>query len=151
VIVLRRHHLVATPLVTAVLALGGCGPNPRDTQILAKILSPDGKLEAIYAVDAGGGAAVGTTEEVFVVQPGAFPRLDERVFSEECAHDISLTWEAPRTLKVSYQMGSDIQDDAEEHKRSFLSVLSSGYWTYPHPHGTQIQFARAVTPAGHGC
>jgi len=144
-------RLAASLVVASVLGLGGCNPNPKDTQIIARIRSPDGRLEAIYAADVGGGAAVGTTEEVFVVEPGAFPRLKERVFSEECVHNIVLTWETLRTLRIGYDIGSDIREDTGVAKPSILSVFSSGYWTYGHPHGTQVRLARVLTPPDDSC
>ena len=143
--------------LVASLMLGGCvprQPRPSDTQIVTRIKSPDGTLEAIYAEDVGGGAAVGTTEEVFIVPPGAFPRLKERVFSEECARDIALRWQGSRALVVDYTSASD----AREHTRpygpsplSLISLLSSGYWTFSEPHGAQIRFIRRIAPANGGC
>ena len=132
----------------SVLVLGGCSPDPRDTQIVNRIKSPDGRLEAIYADDVGGGPAVGTTEEVFVVGSGEmFPNLNERVFSAECAHAIQLTWEGPRRLRISYQMASDIAG-GPGLKPSLFSIFSSGYWIYGHPHGVQLRFDRSPPPDG---
>jgi hypothetical protein len=141
----------AASIVAATLALGSCAPTQKNTQINTRIKSPDGMLEAIYAEDIGGGPAVGVTEEVFVVQRGAFPHLNERVFSEECVRNISLTWERPRTLRVSYDIGSDTREDSELAKPSLFSIFSSGYWTYSHPHGTQVRLARRRTPPSDGC
>lgn len=146
---MKRHIGMAALVVASALGLGGCNPDPKDTQIITRIKSPDGKLEAIYAADVRGGAAVGTTEEVFVVEPGAFPRLNERVFSEDCADNIVLRWETPRTLRISYDIGSGIREERLA-KPSILSVFSSGYWTYTHPHGAQVRFARLLTPP-RGC
>jgi hypothetical protein len=108
-------------------------------------------LEAVYAADIGGGAAVGTVEEVFVAEPGRFPSLRERVFSKECAHNLALRWEAPRTLRVSYDMASDVRDDPGLGKPSPFSVFSSAYWVFGHPHGVSVRFARRITPPSNDC
>ena len=147
----RIFLFVTMPLLAVSLVLSGCAPDPNDTQINARIKSPDGKLEAVYAEDIGGGPAVGVSEEVFVVEPGAFPRLNERIFSMECARNIGFTWETPRTLKVTYHIGSDISDNTELNKPSIFSVFSSGYWTYDKPHDVQVRFVRLLDPAGNGC
>jgi len=132
-------------------AFCGCAPDPKDTQIDTRVLSPDGRLEAIHANDLGGGAATGVVEEVFIVAAGAFPSVNERVLSEECIHDITLTWEGPRSLKVSYHIRADIPEDGQLHQPSLASLFSSAYWTYRHPHDVQVHLVRQVTPAGGGC
>ncbi|HWF77275.1 MAG TPA: hypothetical protein VN694_08865 [Caulobacteraceae bacterium] len=138
-------------VVAGVLVLCGCSPKPDDTDIIARIKSPDGTLEALYADDVGGGAAVGTTQEVFVVKSGeAFPALTERVFSAECAHEIALAWEGPKTLRVSYQMAPNVSE-GPGLRPSLSSIFSSGYWIYSDPHGVQVHFARSATPDNGGC
>jgi hypothetical protein len=134
-----------------VLVLAGCSPDPRDTQIVSRIKSPDGRLEAIYADDIGGGAAVGTTEEVFVVEPGrTFPRLSERVFSAECARAVNVAWEGPRTLRIAYKMAPDLTGGPGVQP-SLFSIFSSGYWIDSHPHGVQLRFSRSPPPDGASC
>jgi hypothetical protein len=141
----------AATFIVIIQALCGCEPDPTDTQINARVRSPDGNLEAIYAEDIGGGAAVGVTEEVFVVTPRAFPHLSERVFSEECAHNIAMTWEAPRTLRVSYDLSAGISEAPSLHKPSVFSIFASSYWTFDHPHEIQVHLTRHPTPPKGGC
>lgn len=133
------------------LALGGCDPVPNETQIVSRARSPDGKLEAIHALDVGGGAAVGTTEEIFIVNRGNFPRLKERVFSKECAHNLEVRWVSSQQLEVTYRIASDIRDGSEMIRPSLFSILSSGYWTYKRPHDVKVQIRSTLAPAGSGC
>jgi hypothetical protein len=140
-------------MVGLAVALGGCGPNgpdPTDTQILARIKSPDGTLEAVLANDVGGGAAVGTLHEVFVTKTGDFPIQTEKVLGKECVRNISIEWEAPRVLKVEYDEGSDIPDESALEHPSTSSMFSSAYWVYSHPHGTDVRLRRHLTPPN-GC
>jgi len=141
---------VAAAALFGVFSLSGCAPKPGDTQVIARVKSPDGKLEAVYAADLGGGAAVGATEEVFVIQPGIFPQLRERVFSEECAHHLTMAWEAPRTLRVDYDVTPDVRDEPLT-RPSLRTIFSSGYWTFEHPHGVSVRLARHLSPSESGC
>jgi hypothetical protein len=145
-----RICLMLALLTASGLGMGGCAPDPGETQINARVRSPDGKLEAIYADDLGGGAATGAIEEVFVVEPGASPSLGERVFSMECAHEIALAWSSPRTLTVSYATGADAKD-GPGLRPSISSALSSAYWIADHPHGVQVRFVHALTEPPKGC
>lgn len=149
-----HHRFTAVGAMAALIVLGGCvpgSPKPWHTQVNARVRSPDGKWEAIYAEDIGGGAAVGVTEEVFVAQPGTFPHLEERVFSEECARNIVIKWENPRLVTVSYDISADIKEFPTPYTPSISSIFSSGYWTFGHPHGIEVHFDRRLTPAGGGC
>ncbi len=147
------RRLATARIIAMALTLGGCAraPDPRDTEVNLRVRSPDGKLDAIYAEDVGGGPAVGVTEEIFVAKPGVFPDMKGRVFSEECVHNIALTWETPRRLRISYDIGSDVREDPRLHKPSVFSVFSSAYWTFGNPHGTEIHFIRRLMPPQVGC
>ena len=138
----------------ATVAVSGCAPQvirPADTQINSRAKSPGGTLEALYADDIGGGAAVGATEEVFVVERGGFPKLRERVFSEECVHNLTTRWSAPRDLAISYDVAADFHEHSHPYGPSPLSIFSSAYWTFSHPHGVQVHFKRNLTAPAGGC
>jgi hypothetical protein len=153
-----RHRVMRMPsrlatifVLVASLTLCGCDPEKNDTQVVARIKSPDGKLEAIHAYDIGGGPAVGTSDEIFIVATGTFPRLSERIFSKECVHGMGLSWSSNRKLSVTYHISSDIQDGAKMLRPSIFSLLSSGYWTFEKPHNVHVAFARILEPPGIGC
>jgi hypothetical protein len=140
--------------IVSVLVLSGCGPQvirPINTQITSRVQSSDGALEAVYANDIGGGAAVGATEEVFVVKTGTFPKLRERVFSDECVHNLSARWIAPRDIAISYDIASDLPEHSHPYRPSPLTFFSGAYWTFSHPHGVQVHFERNLTAPSAGC
>jgi hypothetical protein len=108
---MKKISFFAVALLTA--SLCGCQPEPKETQINLKVRSPDGKLTAIYAEDLGGGPATGVYEEIYIVEGNRFPRLEDRVFSNECVYDIHLMWVSPTTLRVNYSVPQGIQDDTQ--------------------------------------
>jgi hypothetical protein len=97
----------------AALLLAGCNPDPRETEINTRLKSPDGKLEAVYAEDISGGPATGVSEDVYIVEPNRFPRIVDRVLTQECIHDLRLTWESARTLRISYWAYANMQIEPE--------------------------------------
>ncbi len=146
---MRMHSCwIMAAALAGTMALGGCEPDPSETQINARIKSPDGRLEAVYADNLSGGAAVGATEEVFVVLRGRSPRLHDRVFSKECVHNLQMAWDKVGALHIGYDLSPDIRENPELSKPSILSVLSSAYWTYPHPHGVSVYFSRGSNSDG---
>jgi len=153
---LFRYGILVLAVATA-LMLDGCvpgQPSPSDTQIVTRVRSPGGSLEAVYAEDMGGGAAVGATEEVFVVPPGTFPHLRERIFAEECVHGIALKWQGPRAIEIDYTISSDAHEHSKPYEPSPfspISLLSGGYWTSRDPHGVRVRFVRRLTLADGGC
>jgi hypothetical protein len=83
-------------------AIGGCSPDPRDLQIMQEAKSPDGALTAAYVLDTGGGAAVGTGQDVYVFRGHGPTRYSDRVFSDECVDDVRIRWLGLRELQISY-------------------------------------------------
>ena len=82
--------------------LASCNPSHSDTRIVAKLLAPGGGAQAVYADDMGGGATVGPFANVYVVTPGHFPRLADRVFSAGRVCNVQTRWIDDRTLEIDY-------------------------------------------------
>lgn len=93
-------------LLIALFTLCGCNPSPATTDIHERLRSPDGKIEAIYAEDLSGGPATGVSEDIYVVRAGQFPRLADRVFSNECVHNLKMDWTGNKRLAIRYSVGS---------------------------------------------
>lgn len=102
----RSGRLIVMVQSTLLLP-AGCDPNPAYTHIDATVSSPDGTLDAIFAIDTGGGAAVGTSFDVYVVERNHYPRRVDRVFRNECVRDVSVKWDGPRLLLISYSVGAN--------------------------------------------
>jgi hypothetical protein len=68
-------------------------------------------IEAVYSEDLSGGPATGVSEDVYIVPRGQFPRLVDRVFSNECVDDVKLRWLSDRTLEISYSVPRNIHED----------------------------------------
>ncbi len=86
-----------------------------------------------------------------MVERGGFPKLRERVFSEECVHNLTARWRTPRDLAISYDVAADIHEHSHPYAPSPLSIFSGGYWTFSHPHGVQVHFERNLTAPAGGC
>ena len=86
-----------------------------------------------------------------MVERGGFPKLRERVFSEECVHNLTTRWSAPRDLAISYDVAADFHEHSHPYGPSPLSIFSSAYWTFSHPHGVQVHFKRNLTAPAGGC
>lgn len=141
-----KVHLGRSLLALAiVLGLAGCGPDPNETQINARVKSPDGNLVAIYAEDLSGGPATGVSEDVYVTLGARFPQTADRVFSNECVHQIALSWEGPRRLRISYDVASDI------HENTGLGRPWWAMWDQGLVHGVQVHLVRHLTPATRAC
>jgi hypothetical protein len=127
----------------------GCDPSPRETNIDTRVRSPDGGLEAVFAEDLSGGPATGTSMDVYIVAPGHFPRLVDRVFSNECVHDVQLRWLSPRALQVNYAVGADIHEDTS---RATPSVWWAPWlWGKSQSSLVSLRLKRTIFPAGNGC
>lgn len=111
-------------IATLVIALSGCSPDPRDLHEVQRARSPDGSLTAAYLEDTGGGAAVGTGEDVYVFSGTAPTSYSERVFSEECVTGVRVSWLGPRDLQISYGIG----------KGEWASVRAGPWWTFGMKH-----------------
>ena len=130
------------------LGVSGCNPTPSQTQINTRLLSPDRKLEAVYAEDLSGGPATGVYQDVYVVNAGQFPRISDRVFGNECVRDVTLRWEGSKILKVSYSVSADIQENEGRDSPSWFPPWLSA--SSP-ANGVQVLFFRNQLPAGSGC
>ena len=108
-----RLHVRATLAIACSLLAAGCNPNHWDTQINARLPSPSGRMEALYSEDFGGGPATGVSEDVHILDTGRFPRLIDRVFTNECVHDVKLRWTDDRNLGIHYEVASDIHEDTQ--------------------------------------
>ena len=105
---------------TFAAAISGCSPNPRDLHEVQRARSPDGSLTAAYLEDTGGGAAVGTGEDVYVFSGTAPNSYSDRVFSEECVTDLRVSWLGPKDLQISYGI----------RKGERASVRAGPWWTF---------------------
>lgn len=136
-------------LLIGSLALCGCNPSPATTDIHNRLRSPDGKIEALYAEDLSGGPATGVSEDIYVVHAGQFPRLADRVFSNECVHNLNMHWTGNRRLAISYSVGSEIH---EHQGRDDPQT-----WQYPWLWGESpsstvlLSFSRIVLKGGNDC
>ena len=133
-------------VLLASASLGGCQPDPHETQINAKLKSPDGKLTAIYAEDLGGGPATGVSEDVYIVDGDRFPRLADRVFSNECVQNVRLAWGQASTLRIDYDAGRDVQVDVRRHNWSIFPWL----WGSSPASNIKVNLVRHITNSG-GC
>lgn len=93
------------------LPLMACNPTLSETQINARVLSPDNMIEAVYSEELSEGAATGVSQDVYIVPRGRFPRLVDRVFTNECVHDVKLRWLDNRTIEISYSVPKNIHED----------------------------------------
>lgn len=139
-----RNSLFALGLLGA--CLGGCQPDPKETQINAKVRSPDGKLTAIYAEDLSGGPATGVSEDIYIIDGDRFPRIEDRVFSNECMHDIRLAWGTPSTLRIDYAVPRGTHEDTERAGRSLWPWL----WHASPAESVRVEFVRHQLGQG-GC
>ena len=131
------------------LSLAACNPSPRHTYIETRVRSPDGTRDAVFADDLSGGPATGTSQEVYITPPTKFPRLIDRVFSNECVHDVHLHWSDPRSLEVSYSVGEDIHEVAS---RATPSVWWAPWlWGSSPSPSVSLHLRRTILPAGNGC
>ena len=135
-------------MLASTLLLGGCNPDSKETQINARLRSPDGKLEAVYAEDLSGGPATGVSEDVYIVPPGRFPRLVDRVFSNECVHDLALRWTTKSDLNLSYSISADIHEDV---RRPSLIWWAPWLWSPSPAAAVRLHLERMAAPAGSGC
>lgn len=95
------QHTVAISLFAAA-ALTACNPEPDKTRIVARIEAPDGTRDAVYVEDMSGGATVGPSEDVYVVPKGRFPRLADRVFSQEGICNLKVRWLNNQAIQIAY-------------------------------------------------
>ena len=134
--------------VATMATLVGCNPNPRETQISARVLSPAKTMEAVSAEDLSGGPATGVSEDVYVVPPGNFPRLVDRVFSNECVRDIHIRWLDRRTLEISYSVPRGIHEDTSRAPPN--NWWAPWLWGASPSRSVRVLLRRAVLPVN-GC
>ena len=141
-----QRLLLATLLLTA--CLGGCQPDPSETQINTKLRSPSGALTAIYAQDLGGGPATGVSEDVYMVDGNHFPRGADRVFSSECIHNLRLAWDGPTSVRIEYDVAQDVHEDTG---RPGPNGLPLWLWGSSPSKSTRVHLVRHITPPGDDC
>ena len=140
-----RHSLVFLMLGVSLTA---CQPEPSTTDIHVKLRSPDGRLTAIYSEDLSGGPATGVSEDVYIVDGERFPRVADRVFSNECVHKLRIAWEGPSTIRIEYEVGRDIHEDiSRDGPQRTLPWL----WEDSPAKGVRVRLVRHLMPAGNGC
>ena len=110
-------------------AISGCSPDPRDLQIMEETKSPDGALTAAYVLDTGGGAAVGTGQDVYVFRGNRPTRYSDRIFSDECVDDVRIRWLGLKELQISYGA-----------RRGHKTVGTTPWWNFGRvPHGLNLR------------
>ena len=77
---------------------------------MARVVSPDGKRDAVHARDLGGGATVGPYDEVFVVDQGASLRMSERVATLERVCRLDVRWLDDDLVEITYLARRAIED-----------------------------------------
>jgi hypothetical protein len=88
-------------LITVALVLSACGK--KTDAVLARVPSPDQKLEAVLVqVDYGGGATVGFGSYVYLNRAGDNSRKSAQFEAYSCGL-ISLSWIDNNTFQVSYE------------------------------------------------
>ncbi|GAO38168.1 hypothetical protein SCH01S_09_00150 [Sphingomonas changbaiensis NBRC 104936] len=141
-----RRSIPALALVA--VCLGGCQPTPSETQINKRLRSPSGALTAIYAEDLGGGPATGVSEDVYIVDGDRFPRVADRVFSDECVHNLQLAWEGSASLRIDYDVSQDFHEDTDRHGPNGLPLW---LWGRSPAQAINVHLVRHLTPPGNGC
>lgn len=84
------------------LGLSGCGYNPKNERVIARATSPNGQLEAVHAEDRSGGATIATSEDLFVVEPGAPFDMSDRIATLEGVCHLKIKWLTNDVVEVSY-------------------------------------------------
>ena len=108
-------------------------PDSKEQIVKSRAKSPDGTLEAVYVEDASGGAATGATEDVFVTDGKGPLTYAELVFRETLVTNVTVTWDAPDALEISYDAAPGHQPGFDRHHYNAL--------TGP-PHGVHVRIAR---------
>jgi hypothetical protein len=143
---MRHSYALIVPLfaTAALLSLAACVPDPNDHPIIARLSSPDGKLVAVQAEDVGGGAAVGTWEEVYVQDGLRSLQFSDRIFHTGCVDDVAVAWEGPRVLRISYRVADQIHTDTS---------FAGPWWSVSRspPHGIRVHYLRQVHPGAGYC
>lgn len=106
----RFSRIVAAGLLASAFGLSACDPGLESTQIIARVVSPDGKRDAVHARDIGGGATVGPYDEVFVVDHGASLRMSERVATLERVCHLDVDWLGDDLVEITYFARRAIDD-----------------------------------------
>lgn len=102
-------RIAITACFAIMLGLSACSFD-QNKPIIDRVVSPDRKREAIYAEDRSGGATVGSTQEVFVVERGAPLRIGNRVAALERACRLSIRWQGNNLIEISYFAAREKQD-----------------------------------------
>ncbi|MNT39182.1 hypothetical protein D3C72_1754070 [compost metagenome] len=92
------------------LGLSACDPGLDSTQIMARVVSPNGKRDAVHARDLGGSATVASHDEVFVVDQGASLRMSARVATLERVCRLDVRWLDDDLVEITYFARRAIED-----------------------------------------
>ena len=117
-----------------------CSPDPNYLHVAQAKPSPDGALRAVYVEDTQGGAAVGTGQDVYVLKISDRFQYSDRVFSNECVQNVSIDWTGPRSLKISFDTGSENMAHDGADAKPWWSLNRSP------SHGIKLQLAPRVHP-----
>lgn len=106
----RFTQIVAAGLLASVLGLSACDPGSDSTQVIARVVSPDGRRDAVHAQDLSGGATVASIDEVFVVDRGAPLRMSERVATLERVCRLDVRWLDNDLVEITYFARRAVED-----------------------------------------
>lgn len=81
--------------------LAGCGRTSTDGKEIARVTSPDGRVDAIV-IEVRTGATVPTPTELYISPKGAKPILDDLVLRGDHFENVSVRWESDKLLELSY-------------------------------------------------
>src|SRR5262245_24584365 len=108
---MREYSNTLGKLIGSFLIAGACTSckGPSIVRTLLECRSPDGRLNAVFWWQGGGGAA-GWAEEALTIVPSNIPTsqashrsdIEGRVFRMSHGSDIRLTWQDDNTLLVDY-------------------------------------------------
>jgi hypothetical protein len=134
----RPEMLKMSSIALTAFLLNSCSPDPQYLHVVKTTKSPDGSFTAANVENTEGGAAVGTSFEVYVFTGSLPTRSSDRVFSDECVNDVQVTWLGPKELQISYgaRPGHETAGNA------------CPWWTFGRsPHGLTIHFASHASDA----
>jgi len=84
------------------LFANSCGIG-RDSEEVARLCSPDNKVEAVFERAGGGGATSGFTYALFIVKKGMkVMKSDDVLFQADHLKNLHLNWKSDRILEISY-------------------------------------------------
>jgi len=97
-------------VLVGALGLSACHSSLDDRRIIAKVVSPDGQRDAVHATDVGGGATVGPSDEVYIVERRTSPPLSDQIASLEGVCRLNVRWLSNDLVEISYFARNARQD-----------------------------------------